>query len=146
MGDDLIDGNAAADAISDGGAGNDTLNGGDGDDVITGTGGTDTVDGGAGADRFFFATGDSGATFATADRIQGFSSAQGDRIDLSQTASTSYIGSAAFSNSAGEVRSQLINGNTYVMGDVDGDAVADYVIRLDGTISLSASDFAFGAP
>ena len=49
------------------GAGSDTIGGNEGNDLLTG---------GAGADRYMFATG------SGVDQINGFSFAEGDRIDL----------------------------------------------------------------
>ncbi len=141
-GNDLLYAGADSDTAS-GGAGNDTLYGEGGNDILTGGTGLDILNGGLGADTFVFSTGDTGATTATADRIQGFSSAQGDVIDLQFADVSSFIGAAAFSNTAGELRSELIGGNTYVQGDVDGDGVADFMIRIDGNVMLSSNDFLF---
>jgi serralysin len=140
---DLLYGGADTDTLY-GGGGNDTLYGEAGNDILEGGAGLDILNGGLGADTFRFSAGDTGATVATADRIQGYSSAQGDQIDVSALGVTSFIGTAAFSNVAGEVRTQVINGNTFVQGDVDGDGVADFMIRLDGIISLTADDLVFG--
>lgn len=140
---DLLYGGADSDTLF-GGGGNDTLYGEAGNDILEGGAGLDILNGGLGADTFRFSAGDTGATIATADRIQGYSSAQGDQIDVSALGVTSFIGTAAFGNVAGEVRTQVINGNTFVQGDVDGDGVADFMIRLDGIISLTADDFVFG--
>lgn len=142
-GSDLLYGGADTDTLY-GGGGNDTLYGEAGNDILEGGAGLDILNGGLGADTFRFSAGDTGATVATADRIQGYSSAQGDQIDLSALGVTSFIGTAAFGNVAGEVRTQVINGNTFVQGDVDGDGVADFMIRLDGIISLTADDLVFG--
>jgi Ca2+-binding RTX toxin-like protein len=141
-GNDLLYAGADNDTAS-GDAGNDTLYGEGGNDILIGGSGLDVLNGGLGADSFVFATGDSGATTATADRIQGFSSAQGDRIDLTSLGISSFVGTAAFSSTAGELRTQLIGGNTYVQGDVNGDGVADFMIRLDGAVALTGSDFLF---
>ena len=86
------------------------------------------------------------STIATADRIRDFSSAQGDKLDISNYSAASFIGSAAFSNSAGEVRAQLIGGNTYVMGDQNGDGVADeYLTAARGwNVSGSYHGYAYG--
>ncbi len=145
-GNDLLYGGAEVDQVY-GGAGNDTLYGEAGDDLIRGDAGLDILNGGLGADTYLFlAASDTGATTATADRIQGFSSAQGDLINLQGIGVTSFIGTAAFNNSAGEVRTQLIGGNTYVQGDVDGDGLADFMIRVDGNVTLSSSDFLLSTP
>ena len=142
-GNDLLYGGGDGDFLN-GGAGNDTLYGEAGDDSLTGGTGLDILNGGLGADTYFFGQGDTGATIATADRIQGFNSSQGDLIDLSGSGATSFIGTAVFSNSAGELRTQLIGGNTYVQCDTDGNGVADFMIRVDGNVVLSNTDFNFG--
>ena len=101
-----------------------------------------------------FATGDMGTSLATADRItdwSGLAGGQGDRIDLSaidaNTANGSgtneafsFIGSGAFSNVAGQLRSEVISGNTYLIADTNGDAIADLWLRLDGTVTVGAGD------
>lgn len=48
-----------------------------------------------------------------------------------------FIGSAAFSQTAGELR----YANGFVRGDVDGDGAADFVIELSGAPVLTAGDF-----
>lgn len=52
-----------------------------------------------------------------------------------------FIGGSAFSNTAGELRAEVIGGNTIVMGDVDGDGVNDLEIMLIGVPPLDAADF-----
>ncbi len=54
-----------------------------------------------------------------------------------------WIGTAAFSGTqAGELHyANAADGNTYVEGDINGDGVADMVIRLNGTYTLSQADF-----
>ncbi|WP_298191296.1 calcium-binding protein [Novosphingobium sp.] len=145
-----IIGTAGSDRI-DGGAGGDTLSGGAGRDLLIGGGGQDLLTGGADADTFAF----DGAAFvglqpARADRITDFSHAEGDRIDLSaidadSTAfgnqAFSFIGDAAFSKHAGEVRAVVVDGSTLVRGDIDGDGRADFVIALSGAPTLEAADF-----
>ena len=148
IGIDVLEGGADNDTLS-GGSGVDTLYGQDGDDVLSGGADFDTLVGGLGADRFAFASGDTGSTLATADRIVDFSTAQGDRIDLSAIDAVtgggddgfSFIGSAAFSNVAGQLRAEVFFGNTYVMGDTNGDGIADFVVKIDGNVPLSGSDF-----
>jgi hypothetical protein len=58
----------------------------------------------------------------------------------------SFIGAAAFSNTAGELRYDLIDnasGNdfTIVSLDVNGDGIADSQITLVGLVTLTVSDF-----
>ncbi|HEV2746094.1 MAG TPA: RTX toxin, partial [Allosphingosinicella sp.] len=128
--------------------GRDELRGGDGDDRLTGGAGKDLLTGGGGADQFLFDDGDTAATSGGADTIGDF--AQGDRINVSRIDADdndggdqdfTFVGAAAFSGSAGELRSQVIRGNRYVSGDTDGDAVADFYVRIDGTAPLEAGDF-----
>lgn len=145
---DYLYGDTGNDVVA-GNSGDDVLYGEDGDDDLTGGSGIDLLGGGIGADDFIFAGGDSGSTFETADRIIDFSSAQGDRIDLSAIDAIagggddafSFTGDTAFGNVAGQLRAEVVGGSTYVMGDVDGDGIADFVIKLDGSVPLSGSDF-----
>ena len=132
-----------------GDAGANTLVGNGGNDVIQGGAGRDSMTGNDGADRFVYvATGDS--TVAAADRITDFSHAQGDRLDLGQIDANaavagnqafSFIGSAAFTHHAGELRFASAGGVTVVSGDVNGDGNADFSIALTGTLVLVAADF-----
>ena len=133
-----------------GSGGNDTLSGDLGNDVLVGGFGRDIETGGAGADRFDFnAFNESGTTSATRDQIVGFE--QGiDTIDFStidaNTASWgnqafTFIGDIAFHGVAGELRQQSVDANTIVSGDINGDAVADFQIQLNGAFTLTPSDF-----
>ncbi len=147
-GDDMLYGGADTDSLS-GSTGNDTLYGEAGNDFLQGNGGADQLFGGAGADTFQYFSGSSGTTLATADRIRDFSSAQGDRIDLSLIDAIaggaddgfSFIGSDAFTNVAGQLRAVVSGGQTLVSGDTNGDGVADFLIRIDNVHALAAGDF-----
>ncbi|MFS0738102.1 hypothetical protein ABC347_13720 [Sphingomonas sp. 1P06PA] len=151
-GADTILGNDGADQLF-GDAGDDFLRGGTGDDLLVGGLGVDQQQGGTGADRFRLATlADSGPVFATADRISDFSRAEGDRIDVSAIdangpgpgdTSFTFIGAAAFSGTGGELRVQASGTNQFVFGDVNGDAVADFmlVVAAQGNTPLIATDF-----
>lgn len=150
-GANLLRGGGGADKI-DGGSGSDQLFGDDGDDVLTGGAGADRLTGGAGKDVFKFALPDSNknASDVITDFVQGL-----DRLDLSAIdASTAkggnqafaFIGSAAFSGSAGELRysSGTTDGHAIVtvQGDVNGDGVADFSAILDQFSSaLKVADF-----
>jgi Ca2+-binding RTX toxin-like protein len=155
-GNDLLKGRDGNDTLT-GGAGSDWIEGGDGDDILIGGLGRDTLTGGGGADTFRFSTGDSSAVPATADRILDFLSSDGDKIDLSgwdanSTASGhqafAFIGTNAFTGSAGELRLvEDANGTWQVMGDTNGDGVADFAILVtlaNGQPGLNSSDFIFG--
>lgn len=135
-----------------GGAGNDILEGGDGADELTGGRGADTLYGGRGADTFRFADAlDVGDRSDRTDMIVDFSQAEHDRINLAridadvttdgQQAFT-FIGDSGFSGTAGELKYAFVgDGQTVLMADVDGDALADGYIRLNGTIAFTADDF-----
>lgn len=154
-----IIGNAGANTIS-GMGGNDRLFGNDGADTLVGGDGYDLLDGGAARDRltggsgidfFIFDDGDfGGTTAATADQIIDFSQAERDRIDLRGVDSDAavagdqafaFIGTAAFSGTAGELRYEQIGSGTFVQGDIDGDGAADFVIRIEGLHPLGVGDF-----
>ncbi len=148
-GANLISGLAGADKLH-GDLGNDTLDGGDGDDVLYGDAGRDTLTGGAGLDQFVFLDGDLSGNRALTDLVTDFSQAQGDRLKLKAIdADTgladdqrfSFIGTADFAGTAGELRYVQDGGSTYVEGDTDGNGTADFVIGLTGTIDLTAADF-----
>jgi Ca2+-binding RTX toxin-like protein len=146
-GNNVLKGGAGADLLS-GGKGNDRLYGGAGADVLIGGKGLDALYGGAGADTFVFATGDSGKTRATADTIYDFTSA--DRIDLTGWDANSkksgmqdfdFIGTAAFSKQAGELRYVKEKADTWIEGDTNGDGKADFLIHLKGAIEMKAEYF-----
>ncbi len=131
--------------------GNDLIVGNAGNDALDGGSGRDTVRGGLGADEIVFADGDfAGMTATTADRILDFSQAQGDTINLELVDADTlseldqafqFIGTDGFNNVAGELRYEVVNGNTFVQGDTDGDGAADFAIRIDGLHTLLVSDF-----
>lgn len=135
---DTLIGNALANLLS-GGAGNDTL---------TGNGGGDLLQGGLGNDVFDFNTvGDSSPAAMT--RILDFMLG-GDRIDLSGIdANTSkagdqafsFVGAAAFSGRAGELRYEVSQGHTYVYADVNGDKTADFAVDIFGVRQMVQTDF-----
>jgi Ca2+-binding RTX toxin-like protein len=139
--------------------GNDTLRGNAGNDILYGENGNDLLDGGAGQDRFYggagaddfiFADGDfAGMASSTADRIHDYVAGL-DQISLAEVDANSglagdqsfvFLGTGAFTGTAGELRTYQASGNTYVQGDVDGDGIGDFLIRLDGLHTLQASDF-----
>ena len=148
-GGDTLSGAGGADIIQ-GNAGNDTIDGGAGDDNLSGGAGRDTLTGGTGADRFTFRPGDLAIDFANADRITDFRRGDGDRIVLAAIDANealagdqafAFVGTAAFSNVAGQLRYAFVGQDTLVEGDMNGDAVADLAIRLTGRIELVATDF-----
>jgi Ca2+-binding RTX toxin-like protein len=153
-GNDTISGGDTGDAIY-GGAGNDAIGGGGGDDMLSGDTGRDTLSGGAGADTFVFATGDLPSQANKADRIVDFNRKDGDTINLAAIDAKSdtiqvdhfkFVGTAAFSGTAGELRFGFAGGATLIEGDTDGDGVGDVFLRLDGEIALVAKDFELKNP
>lgn len=142
-----LNGGAGADTLS-GRAGADSLSGGGGNDYLTGAGGNDTLAGGMGADKFVF--GASTPTSGGIDSLKDFSRAEGDRIHLhSIDANTAvagdqaflFIGTSSFHRVAGELRYGVSGADSIVQGDVNGDGVADFSIRVVGVGTLTAADF-----
>jgi Ca2+-binding RTX toxin-like protein len=129
--------------------GDDLLDGGPGTDYLIGGAGADQLVGGAGVDRFQFDTASDSAVGA-ADTIWDFVRSQGDKIHLSGVDANSlvagdqaftFISTSAFSGAAGELRYVRSGGNTSIYGDLDGDAVADFQININGEHTLVSSDF-----
>ena len=146
-GNDLLDGGDGNDSLY-GGIGNDVLIGGAGDDWLEGGAGADVLTGGAGKDIFMFRDGDS--VPGAMDIITDFSRAQGDKIDLNMIDAKAgtpandkftFIGTADFHKVAGELNYKVVNGNAIVSGDMDGDGRADFILQVNNTSSLLATDF-----
>ncbi|TSD84456.1 hypothetical protein FFK22_032535 [Mycobacterium sp. KBS0706] len=145
--DDAMTGNALANVLV-GFDGADVLSGAGGDDVLRGGDGADTLNGGAGGDYFSY-TAVSDSTAAAADTIQDFEAWDAiwlQSIDADGNAANgdtafSFIGTGAFSGTAGQLRYEIAGDTTTVSADVDGDSAADIVIHLTGAITLQASEF-----
>ena len=138
-GDNTIEGNVAGNVLS-GGLGNDTLVGGLGRDVLTGGGGNDVFD--------FNRAGDS-IRGVNRDLITDFRVGE-DKFDLSGIDANTkiagdqgfaFIGAALFHHVAGELRAIQYLGRTYVCADVNGDAVTDFQLDLQGKLALKGADF-----
>lgn len=81
IGNDILYGGSSSDSLR-GGAGNDAIYAGAGKDILSGDIGADTLTGGGGTDVFIF---DRPSAFgaAASDYVTDFSSAEGDRIEIS---------------------------------------------------------------
>ncbi|MGO4123146.1 calcium-binding protein [Inquilinus sp. YAF38] len=155
--DDTLGGTGAANRMEGGdgadwlvaAGGDDTLLGGSGDDRMDAEYGADVLTGGAGADRFIYrAFSDSTVDAAGRDRIEDFSAAEGDSINLhsigadgSWNGRFTFTGSGAFTGLAGELIVVADGGVTTVYGDREGDQVADMAIDVVTATALTAADF-----
>ena len=133
-----------------GGKASDTLKGGAMNDLLHGNLGADTLAGGGGADAFRFQNvteSNSASMDQILDFTPGTDKIELDRIDADTlTAGNqafSWIGSDAFTGTAGQLRAYEQGGTWFVEGDTNGDGTADLVIALtlQGPTPLSASDF-----
>lgn len=147
-GKDRLLGGAGNDALS-GGSSADILNGGSGKDSLYGGSGADNLTGGSSADSFVFKS-VSDSRGSAIDTITDFSGAAGDRIDLSALDADStkaknqaldFIGTAAFSGDAGELRYVRSKTGTDVYADVDGDKKSDFALHFDDALSFKAAYF-----
>jgi len=145
-GNDALSGLAGNDELR-GGSGDDVLDGGEGDDLLVGGGGADVLTGGAGADNFRFGSYESG-TGVYSDRITDFTSGE-DVIDLSGIDANlwasgnqafSFIGGAAFSGIAGELRFTFNGTDGWLQADTDGDGLSDYEIVFSGPVTPLVTD------
>lgn len=157
-GNDMLFG-AAGDDVLIGGSSADTMRGGAGNDRLIGGTDRDFMVGGIGGDVFALLNGfESGITALARDLIVDFTKAEGDRIDLAAIDAVvlagpivndafDFIGTTAFGNVAGELRSEkvnlagTVNDHTLISGDTNGDGVADFTIEVRGLITFVAADF-----
>jgi len=139
-------GNFADTLLGNGGA--NSLFGNGGNDVLTGRGGLDVLAGGSGNDRFvYLATSDAATGGSTQETISDFTVGQDkivlSAIDANITAAAvgnqafAFIGSGGFSGVAGQLR--YVGG--LVTGDVNGDTVADFIIRIGNGAALTGTSF-----
>lgn len=145
-----VTGSNGADTLT-GNSGSNTLTGGSGNDRLTGADGFDTLKGDAGNDTFDFNAIGESAVGDFSDIIADFVRGQ-DKLDVTTIDANSgvagdqnfsFVGAGAFTNVAGQLRfdNTIGDGFTHVFGDVNGDGVADFEIRLTGTYTLTATDF-----
>jgi len=157
-GNDSLSGGAGNDTLS-GGSGKDVLSGGDGNDTLKGAGDIDTLIGGNGVDRLSGGLGSDIFDFnsvteaaGTGDLILDFEDGI-DRIDLSGIdANASAAGDQAFgildaglnfagAGTIGLLRITHTATRTCIQGDVNGDGMADFTIKIVGLPVLTAADF-----
>jgi serralysin len=131
--------------------------GGSGNDILIANEAQNQLSGGGGGDTFTFTERDAQAGWTRSDgkkmlpdRIDDFASGQ-DRIDLSAIDAVrgseandafTWIGAAAFSHQAGQLRAVNAGGQIRIEGDTDGNGVADVVIMAVSPTILSG-DFVF---
>ena len=131
QGDDVLIGDDGANEIS-GGGGNDTISGGAGDDTLNAGGGVDVLTGGEGNDSFVFNVYSGGFTGEITDFEIG------ETLLLSQGTENNapfipiFIGTDAFSGTAGELRYEKEGGETILLLDIDGNGGFDEVLTLSG--------------
>jgi Ca2+-binding RTX toxin-like protein len=146
-GNDTLAGGVGNDRL-DGRAGDDQLSGDEGNDYLLGGLGKDELTGGSGVDQFAFSSvWDSSPGSFYHDEITDFSTAQGDKIDLSLIDANQVLtGDQAFqfiitdfTGEAGQVRYDVTEG--LVLADINGDGLTDIEVYVLGNPALSASSF-----
>ena len=149
----IIVGNGAANTLN-GGAGNDVLRGEKGNDVLIGDGGNDTLIGGVGvdtltggdgADTFMFESLTEMGTATRRDVITDFQTSV-DKIDLWRLTSETLTskGTSAF-DATNQIRWSFYgtgaSAYAVVQGNLSGDLLPEFEIKLNGVTSLTDSDF-----
>jgi serralysin len=131
--------------------------GGTGNDILIANEVQNRLSGGGGGDTFTFTEGDAQVGWLRSDgkkvmpdMIADFVSGQ-DRIDLSAIDAISaseandaftWIGAAAFSNQAGQLRAVATDSQIQIEGDTDGNGVADLIILVSSPV-IAAGDLVF---
>ena len=129
---------------------NDWMYGRDGDDTLTGGLGKDRLFGGEGADKFAYTSHLQSAAGDNRDIIMDWQTI--DKIDLTAMDANSTAaglqgfaflgeGTADRTIGQGELKYYHANGNTYLVGGIDGDNQADFQIEITGNVTLTGSNF-----
>lgn len=125
------------------------LYGGAGKDLLHGGGGGDELFGGSGADRFVFKSHLESPVYSQ-QIIRDFNVKERDKIDLSfmdadiTTAGRQdfhFIGKAAYTGNAGDLRYQKSADTTVIAADIDGDSKTDFIIRFDHSYTVTKDFF-----
>ncbi|HWA89324.1 MAG TPA: M10 family metallopeptidase C-terminal domain-containing protein [Rhizomicrobium sp.] len=113
--------------------------------------GHDTMTGNGGADIFFLEDTPS-ATGSNAQEITDFTHGT-DFINVypvchAHSVTCTYIGNAAFSGTAGEIRYAIPSGSAFGTMQIDwnGNSTADFEVTLDGAPTVSSGDIMFSLP
>lgn len=130
--------------------GNDTVEAGGGDDTIIGGFGFDQLWGETGADTFTYkAVAELAFKNGKFDRIMDFSTAEGDRIDLSALDANTRSGHQTFKFAGdgdgwarrGQFDYYVDNGTTFIYGYTDKDKNPEFYIEVDGVVDFKSTDF-----
>ena len=139
---DRFDGGIGADYIS-GGNGSDVLEGGSGKDTLIGGNGDDILRGGSGNDTFVFLTAAEASGFGTLiDQITDFETGA-DKIDLRAFMAGGHFNCAGPLVAGAGPQVRYDKANALLIGDANGDGVADFQIYLNGAPTVVATDFLF---
>lgn len=145
-GNDRLIGGGGRDTLV-GGKGYDILEGGSGNDVLEGGAGWDLITGGEGKDLFRIRPDD--VEIYSEDTITDFEAGV-DRIAVNMIDANSntskndvftFIGDEDFHKVAGELRYEVVGGDTHIYGDMNGDGVGDFGIILKNMTNISENDF-----
>ncbi|MDP2086006.1 MAG: M10 family metallopeptidase C-terminal domain-containing protein [Gemmobacter sp.] len=138
-GNDTLLGLDGADRL-EGGNGADLLDGGLGRDTLIGGNGSDTLIGGDGVDVFVFTSAGEIGLGAASDRVMDHVSGV-DKFDFSGFANAlTFIGTAAFTGVAGQLRYYNLAGVGYLAGDTNGNGLANFEIILINGATVVAGD------
>jgi Ca2+-binding RTX toxin-like protein len=146
-GDDSIDGSFDEDTLY-GDAGDDSLYGyaeadflygGDGNDTLVGYDSADRLEGNAGNDVFRVES-PFDSPLAARDTVADFVQGE-DHFDFTAIADMTFIGGAAFSGTAPELRQYTDGANVVLAGDHNGNGATDFEVVVVGTHVFDAADF-----